>query len=90
MGICRRLCPSFNLVNIRLKFEVISFPINSRRKFDIMESLFCYFFFLLSHMFPWMDQFLFTENNFLSSLIKKGKLKFFPLYLPKYFHLEYA
>ena len=29
------------------------------------------FHFLLSRMFPWMNKFLFTENNFLTSLIKK-------------------
>ena len=37
-----------------------------------------------------LDIILLTENNFLSRLIKKGKLDFSAVYPPKYFRLDYA
>ena len=44
---------------------------NSARRFTCMESLLQNFIsFLRSHMFPWMNKFIFTENIFLPRLIK--------------------
>ena len=72
MGICRSLCHSFNFVDMRFVVTVIFFPIKFYRKIyghgKFLE--FCCFFFF-SHIFPWMDKFLFTENNFLPCSINR-------------------
>ena len=65
------LCHRFNFVNMRFAVKVIFF--GTYFSLLILQDLFsrkvCYkmllFLFLLSHMFPWMNRFLFTENNFL-------------------------
>ena len=68
MGVCTCLCHSFNFVNMRFVVKVIFFGtyfslLNSTRRFTFMESLLqniVISFFLLSHMFPWMNKFRFT------------------------------
>ena len=65
MGICRSLYYSFNFVNMRFLVKLYFSLLNSTRRFTFMESL------LLSHMFPCMNKFLFTEDNFLPRLIKQ-------------------
>ena len=58
MGICRSLCHSYNFVNMRFVVKVIFFPTKFYRK-------------KCSHIFSWMNKFLFTENNFLPRLINQ-------------------
>ena len=55
---------SFNFVNMRFLVKIRRIYFHGK---FIAE--FCYLFFF-SHIFPCMNEFLFTENNFLSRLIK--------------------
>ena len=45
-------------------------------------------FFLLSHMFPWMNKFLFHGKHFSPSFNNTRRLQFFALYLPRCLCLE--
>ena len=63
---------SFNFVNMRFVAKVIFFGIyfsllNSARRFIFMKVYYgvLLLLYLLLHMFPWMNKFLSTENNFL-------------------------
>ena len=72
MDICRCLCHSFNFVNMIFVVMVIFFPIKSYGKIYCHSKIleFCYFFFF-SHIFPWMNKFLFTENKYLPCSINR-------------------
>ena len=50
---------------------------------DLLVRKVCYslFFFLISHIFPWMNKFFITENIFLPN--QTGKLQVSAVYLPK-------
>ena len=65
---------SLNFVNMRFVVKVKFFPIKFYKKIYFHGNFITTFFlfsFLLSHMFPWMNKFLFTENNFLPRLINQ-------------------
>ena len=68
-----QICHSFSFANMRFLVKVIFFLLNPTRRFTFMESLLQNFVisFFTSHMFPWMNKFLFTENSFLPRLIKQ-------------------
>ena len=71
MGICRNLCHSLNFVNIQF-IKVIFFPMEFYEKIYLHGKFVTEFYFILltlSHMFPWMNKLLFTENIFLPCLI---------------------
>ena len=89
MSICGSLCHSFKFINMRFVRNVTFFPIKSTKRFTFMEILLKNFVisFLLSHMFPWLNKFLLTENNFFP---KTGKLQWSALHLSKCLCLEYA
>ena len=75
------LCYKFNFVNMRFVVKVIFFG-TYFSLLILQEDLFPWkvankillFPLLLSHMFPWMNKFLFTENNFLPRLIKEESI----------------
>ena len=63
------LCHSF------MRFvKVIFFPMKLYKKnllaWKVYYRIYYIFSFLLSHMFPWMNKFLITENRFLPRLVK--------------------
>ena len=69
-----KICYSFNFAKMKFVVKVIHFPIKFYKKIYFHGKFiteFCNFFFLPSHMFPWMNKFLFTEKNFLLRLIKQ-------------------
>ena len=70
---------------MRFAVEVILFPTKFCRKIyfhgKIVTELFS--FFTLSHMLSWMDQFFFSENNFLHRLVKQE------CYSPSHFIFQY-
>ena len=70
MSICGSLCHSFKFINMRFVRNVTFFPIKSTKRFTFMEILLKNFVisFLLSHMFPWLNKFLLTENKQFFSL----------------------
>ena len=55
--------------------KVIFFPMKLYKKIYLHEQFIIEFRFLLSHMFPWMNKFLITENIFLPRLIKQGSCR---------------
>ena len=72
------LCHSFNFVNMRFVAKVeffgiyFSLIISSRRfTFTKVYYIILLSLYLLLHMFPWMNKFLFTENNFLPPLMNR-------------------
>ena len=65
MGICRSLCHSFSFENMRFAVDGYAFPYQILQE-DLLHRKFvtecCYFSILLSHMFPWMNKFLFKSS----------------------------
>ena len=51
--------------------KVIFFPMKLHRKIYLHGKFITEFLFSLSHMFPWMNKFLITENMFLPRLVNR-------------------
>ena len=83
------LCHSF------MRFaKVIFFPMKLYKKIYLhgkfIIEFIIEFLFLLSHMFPWMNKFLITENIFLPRLIKQESCRSWHCIFLKILSLEYA